>query len=458
MKKKIALLLMCSLLVSCNGQSNTNIQVGSVIDSNVEQERNLSESEIEKERLDKEYRQTDYLTGFDETHARLKREFEEIAKNYFDEHVTTKYVFSTELILTNVGYQRAKDNNLSIMSLVNDNPDEIIKLKYDLVLYVNEFLPGGDSNDGIKISLNYYSREDSYQLYNEFNKILMNNISIVDGNNNNYQSSGNSTLPSVLNYFYSYYLNDFNGLEYLFPEDDLNLIKLREKYKEEFIRIGTYYLPGCNDYGVLYAPKRNLNIRFEIDMYGDKYRASIFQYLMSQRIEKLLDEYELRDKVGYFVSAENHDVKGNTSSIEFTDEQLGDLTDKINLTLYYLVDKDETEDLQMLIELLRGIYKDTDKVTLTSVMTYVYEISGEDKKIALKLLDEAKISQNFVEEEGGIETWAQDIKRTRNDADAFKFLDVYGVKRDYLYDVNFYVDDDYNVEDLLKRKVKSRFE
>jgi hypothetical protein len=179
---------------------------------------------------------------------------------------------------------------------------------------------------------------------------------------------------------------------------------------------------------------------------------------MSERMEEILDRYNMRDSIGYFVAAENDDNKGNTSGIEFTQSQLSKMTDTLNLTLYYMVDEGEEEELDVLVDMLRDIYRDTDKVRLINVVIYFYELSERDQGIALKLLDEAKLSQNVLYDDSGMENWGQYIHRTRNDSDAFKFLDNFGIARDYLYHINYYVDENYTFEYLLTDKKESRFD
>ena len=59
------------VLIGCESNSET-IQLGSLTDYEGDKERHVEESLTEKERLDREYRQTKYVEGYDELHDESK--------------------------------------------------------------------------------------------------------------------------------------------------------------------------------------------------------------------------------------------------------------------------------------------------------------------------------------------------------------------------------------------------
>jgi len=434
------------------------MHLGTMLDPGSEHEKLIAESELDKERLDKEYRQTNYLDGYEETHQRLKNEMAEIIEENLDKYIDIDYIFSVELGVTNVGYQIAEENNLGFWELFEDYPETISRMYSHIAVYDDCSEIGDDLRAAYKIVREHYSMEEKDDLFYMFDGKLETHVIIIDTSLlhdkkilTGYQENHKLT-------FYNDYLDGNDAFRFLYTRTEINELELQDKYKEEFIRLGYYKLIGADDSANLFAPKRNLNIVFEKDGEKDTYKSSIFQYLMSERMEKLLDKYELRDTIGYFLAAENVSNRGNTTGIEFTDDQLGDMYDTLNITLYYLLEPGEEEDKDILVKLLRDIYKDTDSVTLMSVVIYVHEIETRDKQIALKLLDEAKLSQMFLERKSGMDTWLDQWKRVRNDADAFKFLDNYSERRDYLYNIYYYVDEKFNVESLMRNKVNSRFE
>ncbi|MBJ2355507.1 hypothetical protein JF818_03585 [Sphaerochaeta sp. S2] len=232
---------------------------------------------------------------------------------------------------------------------------------------------------------------------------------------------------------------------------------LDEKYKEKFVGLETIFLGSDEGFIKYFAPIRNLDIKFIGNIHDDAYRNSLFQYIMSLRMERLLDKYDCRDTIGYFLASEVSNNRDNTNNYVIDERQLVDTIKTINVVMYYLIDDGSEEDKELLLNLLKDIYVDTDPNTPPNVVIYFYDMETEDKEIALKLLDEAKLSQNYIKEDLSLDNLGENMFRVRNNHDAFMYLDNFGIRREYLYRSYIPVNDDSDFEWLEKLKSNNRY-
>ena len=131
-KKVLLVLVIVFLLVGCNKDTG-NIPLSTLADYEEDQVRNVEESLTEKERLDREYRQTKYLEGYDELHDELVMEIRQYVEENLVPLIDVPYTYTIELNISNYGYSLIESGKTTLSELMKNNKDQVngfVKINY----------------------------------------------------------------------------------------------------------------------------------------------------------------------------------------------------------------------------------------------------------------------------------------------------------------------------------------
>lgn len=424
MNKKVLLVLVIVFsLVGCNKDTG-NIPLSTLADYEEDQVRNVEESLTEKERLDREYRQTKYLEGYDELHDELIMEIRQYVEENLVPLIDVPYTYTIELNVSNYGYSLIELGKTTLSELMKNNKDEVngfVKINY----FVEDIQNLIEENEYYYIMLtDQVIGSNKRDLFWETYSKMSFKVSGID-------SSVLNQYKGEFGYVESYETHQYELQSYTEPQNTeysysyiSDLEELKTKYGIEFLPIKGWY----------FAPKEDINIIFEKKGHDDNFLNSLHQHAYSHLLEKLLDEYDARDKIGYFLDGEIG-PKAVESFDKLPDDNLllGKSLNGMTITLYYLKEFETEENNVLLKQFVNAIFENLDANQQDEVVVKVYEMSKSDIPIALKLLDEAKLSQNYIEGLSEMSDWQENRVKVRNDSDAFKFIDCFGVEEEYIF-------------------------
>lgn len=210
------------------------------------------------------------------------------------------------------------------------------------------------------------------------------------------------------------------------------LESLKARYGEDFV-----YLYSKADYSTFYAPKRDTSIRFEADRFSSRYLAVTAQKLMSDAVNKVLEENGASDHVVQFTApvtsasvkeelTMSYDVKGIQDPLHFLKE---DFPQGFQTSLYYLYEEGENIDFE---ELKRISLAVNSLLNETSCMlVYFYKVDEMGQKVLVDLFKQHTASEYFTRPRlGGLNL--TEMYRTRTESEGFRYLDVYGTRDEYM--------------------------
>ncbi|WP_430885355.1 hypothetical protein [Fusibacter sp. JL216-2] len=226
--------------------------------------------------------------------------------------------------------------------------------------------------------------------------------------------------------------------------DDDVLSRLQEKYDEEFIFIKIDDDPnvdGFNDMNALCIPKRDPEIEFYAHTMRDKYFSTLTQGIIGKRMNEIIDEFGLSDRVVQFTFYESMD--------EFDDEDerlIGKIdTDAIvdplefvqqnrngdyETTFFYLVEPGESEDTELLENLVDEAFfstKDDHGEALLVPDAQVFQVSKENRRIIVDVFRNEIYAENYFRQ--GISSVSEALATyliDRGDTEGFLLLEVFG--------------------------------
>ncbi|WP_430885353.1 hypothetical protein [Fusibacter sp. JL216-2] len=194
--------------------------------------------------------------------------------------------------------------------------------------------------------------------------------------------------------------------------DDDVLSRLQEKYNEEFIFIKIDDDPNVdrfNDMNALCIPKRDPEIEFYAHTMRDKYFSTLTQGIIGKRMNEIIDEFGLSDRVVQFTFYDTRDdyreederISGkiDTDAIEnemkFIEENRNGYYET---TFYCLKEPGELEDKELLNELTDKAYFDLKDSQGNSVLLTDYqvvELSEEKRSLVVDVFRDEIYAENY---------------------------------------------------------------
>jgi len=444
MKKILILLMVTIILFGCGNSSVKDIHVGSIINESNEV---ITDTEIIRS-LEEKYDNKAFLRDNSDLKAQIYDELDEYVNQLLKEYVDGPYVYTLDLELTHFGYYNYLSKNTDIITWLNSITNDIYRVEINLHLFESDV-------DEIMSNL----AEDEYHGYDLSNReILMSklNENVIFRSFYWDEEELKATDLTMLNN-----AGDETKLraELYYNEADLDstfhfncrkvLDQLNGKYNQKFMRVGNRFCEVLDSEITLYAPINNLEITFQRYVSEDKYLSSFSQYKISNEIDRILYEMELDEKISYFLSSDNSTIKSVDMSKEDIYNFPADLDNTMTLAFYTFNNSVSEEQL---IELTNAIH--TKIRSQLIICVYPYKMDESNIPVMMKLLAEQRLSEIYLLRDHGIDNLGFESIKVRNHSDCFTYLDIYGVRDEFIYKINGYIRDDVtNLEDY-KRKNK----
>lgn len=429
--KKVIVLILALLLVACHDSSN--LGQGQEVSLSVLSREALLDNQktitlTQKEVLDLEYRQTKYLEGYDQIHERLFNECFVFMDKVLSDFLEVDYMYGLELELTNYGYDQVEKNNYSLMYVSQHYPEWISKLELEVVVYVDGFEENKGDSDKLSDINRVVWRYDEYDLgilsiiSPNFGMIIF-TPTMVDSVYQ--QDISNGYQYNFRDYYKQLVVESERNIYWLWIDNEI--IHLNEKYGEKF---GYYYNPysdASNDHTVLYFPYSDMNLLFEAQSFKDRYVAAIYNNLLKEHIDGILEKYDFKDQIAYLIYCSSDDRQiYDMDKIIGVENPLNDIQDTIYVTFYVTATEEEIANEQLhkdLMEMNSEIYEPIQHGKGFMSMIYIYEGSESDILIAQKISEGLELSELYVSNGLGMENWADQWERRRNGHTFFSYLD-----------------------------------
>lgn len=226
--------------------------------------------------------------------------------------------------------------------------------------------------------------------------------------------------------------------------DDDVLSRLQNKYNEDFIFIKIDDDPNIdrfNDMNALCIPKRDPEIEFYAHTMRDKYFSTLTQGIIGKRMNEIIDEFGLSDRVVQFTFYDTRDdyreederISGKIDTDAITDSKkfvADNRSGYYETTFFYLKDRGEQEDEKLLNELTSKAFfsmKDKQGNSVIIVDYQVFQISENNRKLVVDVFRDEIYAENYFRE--GISSISEALATrlvNRGESEGFLLLEVFG--------------------------------
>ncbi len=448
-KRIWALLLICVhiVMVACSSPSN---YTGEVIDNSnlLESSEALDEAliydefEIKKKDIEKHYAGDLVFQDFSESKLRLDEEYEARLTEQFKENMDRPFKIKVDMEYYNSSLKQAQDEGWSIDRILEEPTEHIRTLKYDFIypvlaeetntptLYFSELLMAYEEMNYHEIHLRRVSIKPEASISSTFETI---------------------TLETLDWDMIAYILEESNRYTAVKKGSEVEEIlkRFEVKYNQKFEWI-TNYTETVYGRGGTFAPANDLSIQFATNKSDqDKYLTAMAQKYLYDLVYEILVEEGVEDRIIPLAIPKHSDSKVtdlngyDITSIKTREDILRFLNygfyGDYNLVLINLKDPSDEIDYE---SIRRVTAKMSEFITVTNaenidsritkILVETFDLERDKIPVALTLFKKDVVCSAHYNPEVILSNVYALAEVTREEIDAFHYLDVYGNKLDGL--------------------------
>lgn len=219
--------------------------------------------------------------------------------------------------------------------------------------------------------------------------------------------------------------------------------KLNEKYNHPFVYL--WEGPQEINYNMFMDAERP-ELVFEADAFtADRYLTLLAQERMSRLVNQIIEEEGGSAFIGQY-TAPRKGLENDTNPNEVScnvDEIVDDLDfvkdiypGDYDVNLIYLKEEGDDLDYEIIYRISNRIKKLFERSDRTNLFCHFYNLDNGSNSVVLSLLKNDTKTSNYFEDSGGIEDIFANMYMTREETDAFHYLDVFATKEEYLVRVS----------------------